>query len=509
MSIETVNIRPGVSVLSVLRHLNYRPWFALAEFVDNALQSFLSEEEALKKVNGKQHRLEIRIDIDPADSGRISIKDNAAGIGMSDYQRAFRPAEVPPDASGLSEFGMGMKSAACWFSPNWKVRTSAIGENVQREVSFNIDNIVKDDVSELQVKEISTNIETHFTEIILNNLHNKPVGRTLGKIKEHLTDIYREFTRRGDVMLFLNGEVLLYKEPGILTAPHFKTPDAEPVRWKKPINLDFGDGLSVTGFAALRDPGSTTHAGFALFRRGRLIEGSGDEGYRPQVIFGHSNSYRYQRLFGELHLEGFEVSHTKDGFKWDENEAPFLELLKDHLDEGEKPLLKQAEGFRTIETRKTMEAKASRAVRATADALTSYGSEFLPSVATEALVETPSDEKVHDYVVSNKTLEIEFLDAKWLISIEAIQDDAESQWLVLADIPAIGVNPRKLDIRLNLAHPFVVRFGQSEAESLEAQMRMGAAIAMSEVLAKDAGIKMSATFRRNLNQILTEVMAQP
>ena len=33
-SLKTVSIRPGVSVLSVLRHLNYRAWFALAEFVD-------------------------------------------------------------------------------------------------------------------------------------------------------------------------------------------------------------------------------------------------------------------------------------------------------------------------------------------------------------------------------------------------------------------------------------------------------------------------------------------
>ena len=37
---EAVSIRPGVRVLSVLRHLNYKPWFALAEFVDNALQSY-------------------------------------------------------------------------------------------------------------------------------------------------------------------------------------------------------------------------------------------------------------------------------------------------------------------------------------------------------------------------------------------------------------------------------------------------------------------------------------
>ena len=57
-------------------------------------------------------------------------------------------------------------------------------------------------------------------------------------------------------------------------------------------------------------------------------------------VFGHSNSYRYQRLFGELHLDGFEVSHTKDGFRWDENEQPFLELLREYLDSGDVPLLK-------------------------------------------------------------------------------------------------------------------------------------------------------------------------
>ncbi len=39
---EKVNIRPEVSILSVLKHLNYRPWFAIAEFVDNAIQNFLA-----------------------------------------------------------------------------------------------------------------------------------------------------------------------------------------------------------------------------------------------------------------------------------------------------------------------------------------------------------------------------------------------------------------------------------------------------------------------------------
>lgn len=116
--------------------------------------------------------------------------------------------------------------------------------------------------------------------------------------------------------------------------------------WRKEIDFDFGDGLRAHGFAALFDVASTARAGFALFRRNRLIEGSADEGYRPHALFGNSNDYIFQRLFGELHLEGFDVSHTKDGFRWDNNEEAFLQLLQEELNSEPLPLLKQAEGHR-------------------------------------------------------------------------------------------------------------------------------------------------------------------
>ena len=47
--LNSVNIRPGVNVLSVLPHLNYKAWYALAEFVDNAIQSSIDENKDLKK----------------------------------------------------------------------------------------------------------------------------------------------------------------------------------------------------------------------------------------------------------------------------------------------------------------------------------------------------------------------------------------------------------------------------------------------------------------------------
>src|SRR5689334_2788345 len=103
--IRSVSIRPGVSVLSILRHLNYKPWFALAEFVDNSLQSYLANEKALKDLHGEKFRLLVQIDIEPGPPPTLKIRDNAAGISKDVYPRAFRPAEVPPDRTGLSEFG--------------------------------------------------------------------------------------------------------------------------------------------------------------------------------------------------------------------------------------------------------------------------------------------------------------------------------------------------------------------------------------------------------------------
>lgn len=102
-------------MLTVFKYLEYETWFALAEFVDNAIASYLRHEEQLKKIEGPDFKLIVSIEINETDQ-RITIRDNAAGIHNGDLERAFRAAETPPDTSGLSEFGMGMKSASCWFS---------------------------------------------------------------------------------------------------------------------------------------------------------------------------------------------------------------------------------------------------------------------------------------------------------------------------------------------------------------------------------------------------------
>ena len=256
----------------------------------------------------------------------------------------------------------------------------------------------------------------------------------------------------------------------------------------------------------MRDPGNYARAGFGLFRRKRLIEGSGEEGYRPGLIFGQPGSFRSLRLFGELHLEGFEISHTKDGFRWDENEQPFLELLKEHLDSAELPLLKQADAFRALESRADRTRAAEQAVARTADAMQRGLPEVLPKVADAPPVETPTEPLSSQSTLAAKEIELDFRGERWLIRIQLTDEPAESQWLAISDQPPTGGN-RIIELRVSLAHPFMVRFAQTDPDDIEALLRVAAGLGLAETLARQTGHKFSGTIRRNLNDILREALS--
>lgn len=503
-----IDIRPGVSILSVLRHLNYKPWYALAEFVDNALDSYLKNRERLFQTDGLHRPLEVRITVDPGREGHIRVWDNAAGISLGDYARAFRAAEVPPDTSGLSEFGMGMKSAACWFANEWSVRSSAIGEPVERTVTFNMAEITRDQRDHLAVTQQKQLAIAHYTEITLRQLHRSPPsGRTLGKVREHLASMYRTFLRDGTMVLEVAGEKLRYEEPDILGAPPFQDSSSPAVVWRKEIDFDFGLGVWVSGFAALRAKGSTVLAGFALFRRGRLIQGSGDESYRPARVFGASNSYAFQRLFGELHIEGLPVTHTKDGFQWGEDEEAFLDILKEHLDSEPLPLLRQAEGYRARRERSDYETVANHVLNNVERALTT--SQVIG--APQGLAENPelvsSTDPFHASPQTNdRTLSIVWEGNPWEIHLQLSNDPSLGDWIDVYQYPtgpATPQAPAQIGIRLSMAHPFTVRWIGANDENLEPLVRVATALALAEVLARYGGVGQAGSVRRNLNALLS------
>lgn len=502
-----INIRPEVNILGVLRHLNYKPWFALAEFVDNSVASALSHGLATTA-----SPLRVSIDLYPEDGGRIVIRDNAAGIASEDFPRAFRAAEVPPDRTGLSEFGMGMKSAATWFAKKWRVSTSVQGEPIERSVEFNIDEIQENKRDTIEVREIDAPLDSHFTTIELININHFPQTKTLTKIKTHLSSIYREFLRSGLLELRFRGELLFFDEVDPLVAPFVGDPQGPAIRWVKQVEFDLDSTHRVRGFAGIRARGSTSEAGFALLRRGRLITGSVDDTFRPVEIFGRSTSFTFQRLYGELTLEGFEVSHTKDGFRWDQFEEPFLDALEVALSGGEMDLLHQASNYRlqpVTDYRRPVEEAVTKVAVSVED--------YFDTVASRVLAEYELEEHLPDVLDAataapvSQVVRVELEGEVWVVELEATLEDGVPDWLAVgAEVltrSSDGATPENhVKVTVSLAHPFSRKFLGPSNENSELIMTFASTVGLALALGKRSGAK-SQSIINKINQLARETFA--
>ena len=326
---DTVHIRPEVEFYHSFRALNYKAWHAMAEFVDNSVQSWLDHgKKKLVTPNGKETPLIVDITVSKR---KITVRDNAGGISHEDFDRALRPGAKPKQVEGsMNIYGMGLKSAAGNFSPLWSVKTTAIGENDLKTVVFDIEKITETGIEDLPIKKEVIAAREHYTHIEMKKVyHEKSIwGKRTGKVKEHLTDIYRNYLRDGTLMLKYNGEFLKAPEVDLLKeeyvhAKELKIEKSPKIEWRKEFEFDVDEnprtGLkrSVSGFAAIvSGKGGHSDTGMPVFVSRRMIKGSGDSKHKPREIYGTGGTYRSLRLFGEIHLSNFDLTHTKDDVEW-------------------------------------------------------------------------------------------------------------------------------------------------------------------------------------------------
>ena len=135
--------------------------------------------------------------------------------------------------------------------------------------------------------------------------------------------------------------------------------------------------------------------------------------------------------------------------------------------------------------------------------------EVLPRVADQPLTETQTTPLPPQPTLATRELNFNFRGSPWRIRIELSDDPAESDWLSVSDRGTEGGDSDTIHIRVSLAHPFMVAFAQTDPESIDALLRVAAALALGEKLARRAGVRSAGTLRRNLNQILREGLSQP
>ena len=125
VEIQELNIQPQAGVIGVFSRLNYKAWYAIAEFVDNSTQSFYSHQQELSAHGINDVDISINYD---SDCDILTITDTAYGMEFDDFARAVKVDSPPEDKTGRNEFGMGLKTAACWFGNLWTVETTRLGK---------------------------------------------------------------------------------------------------------------------------------------------------------------------------------------------------------------------------------------------------------------------------------------------------------------------------------------------------------------------------------------------
>lgn len=518
---KKINIRPTTSVYATYKNIKYDPWTAIAEFVDNSTQSFYDNEKQLKATK-YWDGLEVELIYEKNASGdRLIIRDNAFGMDFNDFQRAI-VLDSPPKKASRSEFGMGLKTAACWFGKNWSLESTALGSNIKYTASVDVDMLHKYKTEEIEVVEEECSVKEHGTVITIWNLNRTIVGRQVGKTKDQLRGMYRVDLRTGNIRISYNGEELMYEEPPVLVE---KLPDGSEKKWRQEIALEvpYKDSvLHVNGFIGIRETASTSAAGFALIRRGRVIVGGYENAYRPEEIFDKANSFVYQRLFGELNMDDWPVTQTKDAFDW---YSGLEDNLIEALDEICKEYKKKAKEYRVGKKAninntvsdlvntfsnagiiedvvvETFEEKEEEEDKSHVEVKDETENDSLETNTSEEDEQTSNDIEIEG--PSGKTIAFRTSEGEYKFNLILKNGDPMQNWLVITPIGSGEYN-----ISWNIRHPFFKPY-IDEPTFLKVMEQFVFALALAEVESQNISIDgnvPASTVRMKMNDLLKEVV---
>ncbi len=478
----------------------------MAEFVDNSTQNYFDHRDELLKAfkkEGKHRRLRVQLEYDH-DGKRLTIRDNADGMDMQELGRAVALDRPPPNTAGRCEYGMGLKTAACWFGSEWSIRTARLGSGKELSVTVRVPELVERHTEELVVHEKAAKASNHFTEIVISGLYKPIKGRTSGRIYDQLGSMYRQDLRSKEIEIMWNGRPVAFNEAPILEE---KLGDGTRTKWRKDIDLevtwDSGQGpLKAIGWVGVRNPGSQRDAGFALLRRGRVVIGGPGEGFKPPEIFGQGNTFRSQRLVGELSMDDWPVTQAKDAFDWYGGmEEAFIDELKrkcqDYMDKAEV----HRERDKPV-TRAEMEMASEGTRQIFSD------QRFGSAVAEEMRFPDPPKTIQQEISDARRLKEVSEGPIQYHLSIGPEVWTFRLHWQnQLSDANWMSVSypqDNEIDVFLNMAHPFFAPY-LGDKGFLELLQKFVLSLALAEKMARQTarnGLVSPEDFRMYMNRVL-------
>ena len=472
---------------------------AIAEFIDNALQSYRDHKQVLH-VSDPDYRPHVIIEIgwNPVTqvASYITIRDNAFGMDEENFMRSMQPGNKPSNTTGLHEFGMGLKSATLWLGKVYSITTKAYGEDVVRSATFDLDEVTSANLQKVKFIETPADPQEHYTIIDIKHMtQNAPKQHSQAKIIDEIASIYREVLRANELGILINNNPVYFEEYEVLNVPYVKDPDGKPKMWRKDIDFTF-QKYHARGFIGLLKEIDSAKNGLVLFRRGRAIVGAG-EGQRkyPKSLFGAPGTFRYKRLFGELELEGFEVSYNKNEILNAEDLDALFVALVDEIRQPGFDFFTQAQEYRVGQIKKAVKSIVRKHEDAKKKVEQPASITITPSKEQTEPPKTPENkdilDSIHDIYYINEE--------EYKLKVQMVQSGEQICWI---DVSRMEID-HLITCNINVAHEFFQNFGTPNSSTIA----LLKTLAIARVAAAMSPGKSASDMLNYFNQFISQTKA--
>ena len=279
MRTRLVDITPDRSLLPKLGFAGYSAPQAIAELVDNAIDS---------RREGKKLHIHIRIT-----PNLYEVTDDALGMDYRTISKALVLAWSRKKGS-LGEFGLGLKTACLSLGTAFEVHSSTGGGREYRVAYDPVKWMKSGRAWRIPLQEVRAKRGKPGTKVLIRHL-KVYYPRLPSVIRQDLQRRFAPFVRSRDVDVVVNGRACHVEEIQLLP------------RSRKEFSIRTRGGERIRGWYGLLAEGSTKgYYGFHTYRRNRMITTF------DKIAIGEDPTL--SRIIGEIHMDHLLVTHNKREF---------------------------------------------------------------------------------------------------------------------------------------------------------------------------------------------------
>lgn len=294
-----IDVTPNVNFLTTLRNSGYNNYTAIADIVDNSLDT---------DVNSKNVRIIVKKSKEDYDY--IKICDDGCGMDINTLDEAFKLGAITGKNKtlDLGSYGTGLKAAALSIGREFEVRTKSVNDEFY-VATYDLDELINGNQFQIPVRIGSSEEYDEFrtlngdsetgtivTITKLDRVTNNNITTFKDILKNKISLIYKYFIDELNIKIYVNNEVVESFDPMYRKENYTKclTSNEKFKYDEHDFKFSIYDIEKVNETISRKINRNQSNAGLYIYRNNRLVGSGLDLGMVGKLGDGHLNGLRIE-----------------------------------------------------------------------------------------------------------------------------------------------------------------------------------------------------------------------